>query len=327
MKRFLLPGILFFTLFMAANSVCGAQPTRLVVFPVIFIPKDVKVSEKGLKEYADKFQSELRIAQTKYNEWLDTDTFAMFIDRKYNFCYGANDTAFYDSFLLAQRKPKADRDRTVEKEVLDWNHDNRIDSRIVYVILFMRPNNHIPPGNLRFGGGRTFNGPPNTGGGFIDMEMSSLLFDKPYVFKSTIVHELGHTFGLTHVNCFGYDLYNNHSIMSYSPFVTSGFNPEEYYILSLNKLAFPNFRFIESKHNPEHKSLKDVDRCFLGCMEDDMGTVPYIAGKGYELLSNGKLASKPEARFYTRWQAQKNCQDARKNNKGKVECRYNGVRF
>lgn len=46
------------------------------------------------------------------------------------------------------------------------------------------------------------------------MEMSSLLHDKLYTFPSTLVHELGNTFGLTHVNCFGYDISTNGSMMS-----------------------------------------------------------------------------------------------------------------
>jgi hypothetical protein len=46
------------------------------------------------------------------------------------------------------------------------------------------------------------------------MEMSSLLHDKPYTFASTLVHELAHTFGLTHANCFGYDISTNGSMIS-----------------------------------------------------------------------------------------------------------------
>jgi len=344
MKRFLFPGFLFFALLMAATSGLSATiPQRLVVLPVLFIPKDVHVSEQELKNYADKLQSHLKLAQDKYKALLETDTFAI-SEKKYNFCHAAHDSAFYDLQVEKQALSAAGRGKPVAmdcshimaKELLDWNHDNRMDSRTVYLMLFMRPNNQAP-GSHPFGGARTFNGPPNTGGGYVELEMYGLLHDDTGRFQSTLVHELGHGFGLLHVDSFGYNISTNDSVMSYNtkhwtkglqPSPAGAFNPEEYYMLSLNKLAFPNFRFIENKHNPQHKSMKDVESHHLGPMDPSIGPFRQVVGKGYELFHNGKRVNGPETVFWTRSEAQKNCQLNAQNSKNvKIECRYDGVRF
>jgi len=99
-------------------------------------------------------------------------------------------------------------------------------------------------------------------------------------------------------------------------------------MLSLNKLAFPNFRFIENKHNLQHKSMKDVESHHLGPMDSSIGSFRHVAGKGYELFHNGKRVNGPETVFWTRSQAQKNCQNnAQSNTKVKIECRYDGLKF
>jgi len=341
MKRSLFLGFVFLTLLLAATSGSSAPaPQRLVVLPVLFIPKDARISEGELRAAADLLQSHLKLAQDTYKALLETDTFAI-SERKYNFYHAAHDSAFYDlhvekKALIAsgRGKPEAmNSSHIMAKELLDWNHDNRMDSRTVYLSFFVRPNNQAPGGHA-FGGGRTLNGAPNTGGGYVEIEMYWLLHDKTSHIQSTLVHELGHSFGLPHVDAFGYDIGTNDSIMSYnkkhwtsglqpSP---GGFNPEDYYLLSLNKLAFPNFRFIENKHNPQHKSMKDVGGPHLSPMDSSIGPFRHVPGKGYELFFNGKLVSGPETVFYTLPQAQNNCYAQKKTNV-KVECRYDGVRF
>ncbi len=104
------------------------------------------------------------------------------------------------------------------------------------------------------------------------MEYASLVDDTPYAFQSTLVHELGHAFGLTHVDCFGYNPAHHSSGLSRSrdPGIL---NPEEYYILAVNRRAFPEFKFDPTLHNPRGKRI-DPDRiraCYLGRMADSIG--------------------------------------------------------
>ncbi len=83
----------------------------------------------------------------------------------------------------------------------------------------MNPNDGWPAG-----GGRPFNGGFNTGGGIVIMSSNGL--DRAPNFQSTLQHELGHAFGLPHVDVYGYDMQTNMSMMSYNPsHHTNGFEP------------------------------------------------------------------------------------------------------
>jgi hypothetical protein len=73
------------------------------------------------------------------------------------------------------------------------------------------------------------------------------------------------------------------------------FNPEEYLILSQNKLAFPNFNFIPALHNPRGKSLATVNSCTMGGMSETIGKYRDMPGMGFELFWNGKRVNGPEA--------------------------------
>jgi hypothetical protein len=85
------------------------------------------------------------------------------------------------------------------------------------------------------------------------------------------------------------------------------FNPEEYLILAQNKLAFPNFNFIPSLHNPRGKSLATVDSCGLGAMDESIGKYRHMPGMGFELFYDGERVNGPEATFYSRQEARDNC--------------------
>lgn len=334
---FLLSGILLVTA-LTPTQAWTAAASRVTVVPVIFLTTDAVrgVTDAELVRYGALLQQHLSIGQKKYRALLETDTFA--VEEKVLTVYGARESAYYDNI---PKRDDADGVDVITAEIFRAARDNRTDSHAIYLTLFVREGYAAPaPGNHQFGGGRTFNGPPGSGGGVIVLEMSSLLRDRPYPIQSTLVHELGHAFGLTHPNCFGYDINTNNSLMSYNPRhhtkgfepapLSGTFNPEEFYELSLNKRVFPHFSYNPARHNPRGVDISDVDRCFLGPMQSVIGDYRRVPGRGYELFFDGKLVSGPEAAYYTGDQARKNCRVNRERYTGdgtRVECRYNGKPF
>jgi hypothetical protein len=104
-------------------------------------------------------------------------------------------------------------------ELLDHYGHDRFTNPYIFLIIVMNPAANFP-----VGGGRPCNGGFNTGGGIVIM--SSFALDHIPNFQSTLQHELGHAFGLPHVDVYGYDMQTNDSIMSYNPaHHTNGFEP------------------------------------------------------------------------------------------------------
>ena len=129
----------------------------------------------------------------------------------------------------------------------------RYNSPYVFLVLLMNPVDDYP-----YGGARPLNGGYGTGGGIVILSSTSL--DRSPNFQSTLQHELGHSFGLPHVDVYGYDMGSNDSFMSYSPrHQTNGFIPsptpgklipEDIRGLALNRRAFPKLRFDPKRDVP-----------------------------------------------------------------------------
>ncbi len=300
---------------------------RICVLPVLFIPSDGYLPDSEIASSKQLLQQHMALAQGVYQKLLNT-TFCL--KNEILVYKSQNNNAYFTG-----TENTSDR---ILSELLDYDHADRYSSNTIYLTIYVRPPYNGNPRLL--GGGRTINGPPDTGGGYVEMEYSSLVKETPYHFQSTAVHELGHAFGLTHVTCFGYSLTTSDSIMSYNPnHQTMGlvqvtdpgvFTPEEYFELSLNRRAFPDFNYSNSTYNPENQplDLDAIQSCFLGPMGGGVGKYARFPAVGYELFFNGNLASGPGAGLYSLKQAQDNCRWNRENHPGiTVECRYNGQQF
>ncbi len=313
-----------------SSALAVERQRRLEVLPIIFVPADNKdIPEKDFTEYMLQMYRQLVLAQRHWLNVLQTDTFAI---SPFGEVYHAKHphTYYVEQHGL---------DRQLI-ELFQLKKDNRIDSTFSYLIVYARPKSGANVGPW-MGGARTFNGKPNTGGGAIQMEFTAPVFDESGRFQSTLVHELGHTFGLTHPDCHGYSLSDNPSMMSYNTkhwshgLVESpeyaGLNPEDFFVIGQNKLAFPNFRYVEAIHNPTHKHLTTIENCYLGPMDATIGGDPErkLHDFGYELFFDGKLVSGPEAPFMSSDEAHANCEWVKNNNPPqiRIECRYFGKRF
>ncbi len=233
------------------------------VIPVFFIPSDCEDT-----------------AQEKYKGLLKgRDTFTI----------SGAPVVYESTYDLSYFKKNGESGVAFAVELLQHFNVNRFNCPFIFVMVLMNPT-----GNFPAGGGIPFNGGLNTGGGIVIM--SSFFLDRSGVsgnegFQSTLQHELGHSFGLVHVDAYGYDMQTNTSIMSYNPdnnwkglnppVVEGTLIPEDVRALAVNKLVFPNLYFDADKDVPSGYMMSE-----LTVLEEMNMVTDHF---GYELFFDGQL--------------------------------------
>jgi hypothetical protein len=232
---------------LCGHQLSGDQPakqpvikvTHVRVKPVILIPSDVTDYPYW---HGAVLMKHLAWTQSRYREFLKGDTFDIVEGDPLEL----KSTHTTKEFMTAA-------DDGAEMTVLDLfahDHVERSTCPFVYAVLIENTGKKIA------GGGRPINGYVNTGGGVFIASADTLELRN---FQSTLQHELGHTFGLVHVDSYGYSMKDNPSIMSYNlkhhtdgwkPSNTPGeLIPEDYRLLAFNRRVFAKFK-IDPKLTP-----------------------------------------------------------------------------
>jgi len=282
---------------------------RVSVLPVLFVPRGTQVVTDGIDAAVAQ---QLAIARAHYQSLLGT-TFAV----------TPGPVAVLNGAFSDEHYQTADRANRVMQELLAWRRTDRY-TNVVFLVLYASGDTPIA------GGGIPFNGAPGTGGGYIELDLASLTTDHPYPFQSSLVHELGHAFGLPHAECYGYDQMTASSIMSYdprhwssgtTPSATPGdFSPEDRAALALNQRVFPGLRY-----DGPAVDLARVQSCFHAPVSAEVSPLEDLVGVGFELYYDGARVNGPDAALYSRAQATESCTTSRAWYPGtRVECRYNG---
>ncbi len=214
-----------------AQSPFAARP--LEVKPVFFLPRG---ESAPTPDESRALADHLAWCQKRYREMLGgRDTFTL--DNQAPLVYLSR-----SSLAELKAAPEMGAPRVVG-ELFEATKSNRLDCPYVFVVVVMNEADNFPAG-----GGRPFNGGFNTGGGIVIL--SSFALGKLPNFQSTLQHELGHAFGLPHIDVYGQDMGKSPSIMSYNPsHHTRGMQPsaspgtlvrEDLVGLAINRRAFPN---------------------------------------------------------------------------------------
>jgi Tfp pilus assembly protein PilZ len=193
----------------------------------------------------------LKLSQTRYRELLGQKTTFAIAEEKPRVHHSPRPLEFY------RAQPEASAPEAVSELLTAFNY-NRFNCPFILLVVMMNPKDNFPNP-----GGRPLNGGFNTGGGVI--VLSSFTLDRSLYFQSTLQHELGHAFGLPHVDVYGYDMKTNASMMSYDHrHETKGFTesrkpgkfiPEDRRGLALNQRAFPGLHFDPEKDIPRGYSI------------------------------------------------------------------------
>jgi hypothetical protein len=225
-------------------------PRSVKVLPVFFVPKG---EADPTTEETESLMRHLEWCRTRYREMLgNADTFEL-AESAPRVYHAENPLAFY------REQPEGAAPQYVS-ELLKAYGFNRYNCPYVLFVVLMNSADGFPGG-----GGRPLNGGLNTGGGIVIL--SSYDFDRAPNVQSTVQHELGHAFGLPHVDVYGYDMMSNDSIMSYNPrHHTHGFEPsatpgvlipEDVRALAMNRRVFGKLRFDPKKDVPASYAIAD----------------------------------------------------------------------
>jgi hypothetical protein len=229
----------------------AAPPRAISVLPVFFVPSgQASPSQDELK----RLMRHLMWSQTRYRELLGQKTTFAIAEQKPRVYHAQRPLEFY------RTQPERSAAQVVSELLADLNC-NRYNCPFVLLVVIMNPKDDFPPG-----WGQPLNGGFNTGGGV--SFLSSFGLDRSPYFQSTLQHELGHAFGLPHVDVYGYDMKTNASMMSYDPrHHTKGFTdsrkpgkfiPEDRRGLALNTRAFPSLHFDPEKDIPRGYSIAKI---------------------------------------------------------------------
>lgn len=213
-------------------------PARVTVRPVFFVPRGAP--EPAAAERA-RFVRHLMWARERYHALVGT-TFAL--DTTPVAVAGREPAAFY-------RAQTEDGVPDITAELLDRFRVSRFANPWIFAIVVMNSADDWPPG-----GGRPINGGFNSGGGVV--VISSYALNRLPNVQSTLRHELGHAFGLPHVDVYGRSMTADSSLMSYNPaHHTAGFRdaarpgalgPEDRAALARNQRVFPGLTAPAATH-------------------------------------------------------------------------------
>ena len=298
---------------------------RVSIRPVFYVFNDLAQKDIPGADDFDLVQSYLERASEHFRDLLGPEVGQFSVDQAIVHHSRYNESAI--GTLPEEADGKApDFEHAMLKELFKARGTNRYREHSVFVFILVNPN--MRAYRPQWGaGGRSFNGGANGGGGIVVLEYRRLRLGA----YGTLVHELGHAFGLTHVNCGGQSMLESNSLMSYNPkhrgrgtditVYPGSLSDQEKINLMLNTRIF--------EHQEDIDLLQDrSDACLLPAMDTYLGTIPIVHGIGYDLLFNDRIVSGFDAMFYTKGQAKRHCEAMKQRYPGlRIACRFAGQTF